>query len=214
MIEVFGAIRKVADSSATVSIRGESGTGKELVARAIHHNSQRRDGPFVGVSCTALPENLIEAELFGHEKGAFTGAVGAVEGRFERAHGGTLFLTRLERLVLHYKPNCCGYLRNVKSLDLEARNQQSRFRLITATNEDLEQATTASLSRRSLLQNPVVPISLPPLRERREDIPILIEHFLRRFCEDQGIKPRQIDKEALLYLTNYAWKETCGSWRT
>jgi len=208
MMEVFGAIRKVADSNATVSIRGESGTGKELVARAIHHNSQRRDGPFVGVSCTALPENLIEAELFGHEKGAFTGAVGAVEGRFERAHGGTLFLDEIGTLGLALQAKLLRVLEEREVTRLGGtKSTKVDFRLITATNEDLEQATTEHRFREDLYYRiQVVPISLPPLRERREDIPILIEHFLRRFCEDQGIKPRQIDKEALLYLTNYAWK--------
>jgi transcriptional regulator with GAF, ATPase, and Fis domain len=208
MMEVFGAIRKVADSNATVSIRGESGTGKELVARAIHHNSQRRDGPFVGVSCTALPENLIEAELFGHEKGAFTGAVGAVEGRFERAQGGTLFLDEIGTLSLALQAKLLRVLEEREVTRLGGtKSTKVDFRLITATNEDLEQATIEHRFREDLYYRiQVVPISLPPLRERREDIPILIEHFLRRFCEDQGIKPRQIDKEALLYLTNYAWK--------
>jgi DNA-binding NtrC family response regulator len=208
MMEVFAAIRKVADSNATVSIRGESGTGKELVARAIHHNSLRRDGPFVGVSCTALPENLIEAELFGHEKGAYTGAIAAVEGRFERASGGTLFLDEIGTLSLSLQAKLLRVLEEREVTRLGGtKSTKVDFRLITATNEDLEQAIVQRSFREDLYYRiQVVPIHLPPLRERREDIPLLIEHFIRRFCEDQKIKPRQVDREALQFLINYAWK--------
>jgi two-component system NtrC family response regulator len=152
--------------------------------------------------------NLIEAELFGHEKGAFTGAVGAVEGRFERAHGGTLFLDEIGTLSLALQAKLLRVLEEREVTRLGGtKSTKVDFRLITATNEDLEQATAQHRFREDLYYRiQVVPIHLPPLRERREDIPILIEHFIRRFCEDQGIKPRQIDKEALLYLTNYAWK--------
>jgi DNA-binding NtrC family response regulator len=208
MMEVFAAIRKVADSTATVSIRGESGTGKELVARAIHHNSQRREGPFVGVSCTALPENLIEAELFGHEKGAYTGAVGAVEGRFERANGGTLFLDEIGTLSLALQAKLLRVLEEREVTRLGGtKSTKVDFRLITATNEDLEQAIVQRRFREDLYYRiQVVPIYLPPLRERTEDIPLLIEHFIQRFCEEQKIKPRQVGQEALQYLINYSWK--------
>ena len=208
MMDVFAAIRKVADSTATVSIRGESGTGKELVARAIHHNSQRREGPFVGVSCTALPENLIEAELFGHEKGAYTGAVGSVEGRFERANGGTLFLDEIGTLSLALQAKLLRVLEEREVTRLGGtKSTKVDFRLITATNEDLEQAISQRRFREDLYYRiQVVPIYLPPLRERTEDIPLLIEHFIRRFCEEQNIKPRQVGKEALQYLINYSWK--------
>jgi putative PEP-CTERM system response regulator len=208
MMEVFAAIRKVADSNATASLRGESGTGKELVARAIHHNSARAAGPFVSVSCAALPESLIEAELFGHEKGAFTGAVGAVEGRFERANGGTLFLDEIGTLGLSLQAKLLRVLEEREVTRLGGKKAfKVDFRLITATNEDLEQAIQEHRFREDLYYRiHVVPIYLPPLRERREDIPLLIEHFIARFCEDQGLKQKRIDSEALEYLMNYSWK--------
>lgn len=208
MMEVFAAIRKVADSNATASLRGESGTGKELVARAIHHNSGRAEGPFVSVSCSALPESLIEAELFGHEKGAFTGAVSAVDGRFERANGGTLFLDEIGTLSLSLQAKLLRVLEEREITRLGGKKAfKVDFRLITATNDDLEQAIQEHRFREDLYYRiHVVPIYLPPLRERREDIPLLIEHFLARFCQDQGIRQKRIDSEALEYLVNYAWK--------
>lgn len=208
MMEVFAAIRKVADSNATVILRGESGTGKELVARAIHYNSARRDGPFVGVSCAALPESLIEAELFGHDKGAFTGALGAVEGRFERAHGGTLFLDEIGALGLALQAKLLRVLEEREVTRLGGKKTiKVDIRLITATNENLEEAIAGHRFREDLYYRiHVVPIHLPPLRERQEDIPLLVEHFIRQFCQEHGVKQKQIDSEAFHYLMDYSWK--------
>lgn len=208
MMEIFEAIRRVADSSATVILRGESGTGKELVARAIHYNSARRSGPFVGVNCAALPEGLIEAELFGHEKGAFTGAEGLVEGRFERADGGTLFLDEIGALGLPLQSKLLRVLEERELTRLGGKNSiRVNIRLITATNENLEDAITARRFREDLYYRiNVVPINLPPLRDRSEDIPLLIEHFIRRFSEEHGVKQKRIDTEALHYLMDHSWK--------
>ena len=208
IMEVFAAIRKVADSNATVMLRGESGTGKELVARAIHHNSSRCEGPFVGVSCAALPESLIEAELFGHDKGAFTGASGMVAGRFERADGGTLFLDEIGALSLALQSKLLRVLEEREVTRLGGKKTiKVDIRLITATNEDLEQAIAEHRFREDLYYRiHVVPIHLPPLRERREDIPLLIEHFIRRLCQEHGVKQKRIDGEALQYLMDYRWK--------
>lgn len=208
MMEVFAAIRKVADSNATVSLRGESGTGKELVARAIHHNSSRRDGPFVSVSCSALPESLIEAELFGHDKGAFTGASEMVEGRFERANGGTLFLDEIGTLNLSLQSKLLRVLEEREVTRVGGKKTiKVNIRLITATNEDLEQAVADHRFREDLYYRiHVVPIYLSPLLERREDIPLLVEHFIRRLCQEHGVKQKRIDTEALQYLMDYRWK--------
>jgi len=208
MMEVFSAIRKVADSNATVALRGESGTGKELVARAIHYNSSRRDGPFVSVSCAALPESLIEAELFGHDKGAYTGASETVEGRFERANGGTLFLDEIGTLSLSLQSKLLRVLEEREVTRLGGKKAiKVDIRLITATNENLEEAISERRFREDLYYRiHVVPIYLPPLRERREDIPLLADHFIRRFGQEQGVKPKRFDSEALMYLMDYCWK--------
>jgi two-component system response regulator PilR (NtrC family) len=208
MMEVFAAIRRVADSQATIIVRGESGTGKELVARAIHYHSARRAGPFISVNCAALPESLIEAELFGHEKGAFTGALGMVEGRFERADGGTLFLDEIGTLGLPLQSKLLRVLEEHEFTRLGGkRTIKVDIRLITATNENLEAAIEQGRFREDLYYRiHVVPIHLPPLRERREDIPLLIEHFIRRFCQERGAKLKQVDAEAIHYLMDYSWK--------
>jgi DNA-binding NtrC family response regulator len=208
MEEVFEAIRRVADSNATVILRGESGTGKELVAKAIHYNSSRHAGPFISVNCAALPEGLIEAELFGHEKGAFTGAQLMVEGRFERADGGTLFLDEIGALGLPLQSKLLRVLEEREITRLGGRNAiKVNIRLISATNENLEDAIATDRFREDLYYRiNVVPINLPPLRDRREDIPLLIEHFSRRFFEENGIQKKRFDTEALHYLMGYGWK--------
>ena len=208
MAEVFQAIRRVADSHATVILRGESGTGKELVAKAIHYNSSRSAGPFVSVNCAALPEGLIEAELFGHEKGAFTGAQRMVQGRFERADGGTLFLDEIGALGLPLQSKLLRVLEEREITRLGGNNSiKVNIRLISATNENLEDAIATGRFREDLYYRiNVVPINLPPLRDRREDIPLLIEHFIRRFCEEQCIKKKRMDTEAFHYLVDYGWK--------
>jgi len=208
MAEVFEAIRRVADSNATVILRGESGTGKELVAKAIHYNSLRSAGPFVSVNCSALPEGLIEAELFGHEKGAFTGAQRMVQGRFERADGGTLFLDEIGTLGLPLQSKLLRALEEREITRLGGNNTiKVNIRLISATNENLEDAIATGRFREDLYYRiNVVPINLPPLRDRPEDIPLLIEHFTRRFCEEQGIKKKRMETEAFHYLVDYGWK--------
>lgn len=208
MEEVFAAIRRVADSNATVILRGESGTGKELVARAIHYNSSRSNGPFISVNCAALPEGLIEAELFGHEKGAFTGAQGMVEGRFERADQGTLFLDEIGAIGLSLQSKLLRVLEEREITRLGGRTPiRVNIRLISATNENLEGAIAAGRFREDLYYRiNVVPIELPTLRDRREDIPLLIEHFSRRFAEEQNSPKKRVDPEALNYLMDYSWK--------
>lgn len=208
MMEVFAAIRRVADSNATVILRGESGTGKEVVAKAIHYNSARHSGPFISVNCAALPESLIEAELFGHEKGAFSGALGTVEGRFERANGGTLFLDEIGALNLPLQSKLLRVLEEPEVTRLGGRRTiKIDIRLITATNENLEEAIEQGRFREDLYYRiNVVPIFLPPLSDRREDIPLLVEHFLLRFCEEHGVKHKRVEEEALHYLVNYRWK--------
>jgi len=208
MQDVFVAIRRVADSNVTVILRGESGTGKELVAKAIHYNSPRRVGPFVSVNCGALPEGLIEAELFGHEKGAFTGAERKVEGRFERAQGGTLFLDEIGSLGLPLQSKLLRVLEERQITRLGGNSAvKVDLRLISATNENLEEAIETGRFREDLYYRlNVVPISLPPLRDRREDIPLLVDHFSRRFSEEHNIKPKRFAAETLHFLMDYHWK--------
>jgi DNA-binding NtrC family response regulator len=185
MQEVLSLVHRVAASDATVLIQGESGPGKELIAKAIHHASLRSAGPLVKVNCAALPEGLLESELFGHEKGAFTGAVGARQGRFELAHGGTLFLDGIGDLPLHLQVKL---LRVLQEHEFE-RVGSSRpitvdVRLIAATHRDLAVLVKAGRFRDDLYYRiNVVTIVVPPLRERREDIPALIDHFVRTFAE-------------------------------
>ncbi len=208
MQEVFESIRRVADSHATVIVRGESGTGKELVAKAIHYNSSRSNGPFISVNCAALPEGLIEAELFGHEKGAFTGAQMMVEGRFERANQGTLFLDEIGSISLPLQAKLLRVLEEREITRLGGKTPiKVNIRLISATNENLENAIAAGTFREDLYYRVnVVPINLPPLRERREDIPLLVEHFCRRFADELGAQKKRVETEALHFLTDYAWK--------
>lgn len=207
MRDVFAKIRRVAAGTITVILRGESGTGKELVARAIHYNSARSSGPFIGVNCAAFPENLIEAELFGYEKGAFTGALATSEGLFERASGGTLFLDEIGSVGPPLQSKLLRVLQDREFSRLGGKKVlKADIRLITATNEDLEAAIQQGRFREDLYYRiNVVPIDLPPLRERKEDIPLLIQAFLRRFS-DEGQGQKQFDKEALYHLTEYAWK--------
>ena len=188
MNEVFAQIDKVAPTKSTVLLRGESGTGKELFARALHARSPRKDAPFVKVNCAALPENLLESELFGHEKGSFTGASQERKGRFELAHTGTLFLDEIGEISLPFQAKL---LRALQEGEFERvggnRTIKVDIRLITATNKDLEQAVADGSFRADLYYRiSVVPIMLPPLRERPGDIPLLANTFLKRFNEENG----------------------------
>jgi two-component system NtrC family response regulator len=207
MRAVYDAIRRVADSNASVIIRGESGTGKELVALSIHQHSRRAKGPFVSVNCGALPEGLMEAELFGYEKGAFTGAVSTKEGRFELAHGGTLFLDEVGSLTLPLQAKLLRVLEEREFVRLGGkRSVKVDIRVVTATNEDLEDKVSRRRFRPDLYYRiQVVPIRVPPLRERLEDIRLLAGYFLEVYCAANGVPPKRFDEEAMRGLEAYGW---------
>jgi DNA-binding NtrC family response regulator len=207
MQEVYTQIEKVAAARGAVLIQGESGTGKELVAKAIHFNSPRKSGPFVVIDCAAIPEALQESELFGHEKGAFTGAVAAKKGLFEEAHGGTLFLDEVAELAPGLQSKLLralqeGEIRRVggtKTLRVDTR-------IIAATNRDLAAEVREGAFREDLFYRlNVFPIFLPPLRERREDLPLLADHFLDRLAQGSGKPPKQLSPEALRAMMAYPW---------
>ena len=204
---VFQAIARVADRNTTVIIRGESGTGKELVARAIAANGARADKPFVSVNCAALPPNLIESELFGHEKGAFTDAREARAGHIEMAHTGTLFLDEIATLDLSLQSKFLRVLEDRAVQRLGGRTARKiDFRLISATNQDLEEMVRAGRFREDLYYRiQVVPIFLPPLRERTEDIPLLVDHFLRIYCAANNLPLKRVDPEVLEVLEEDSW---------
>ena len=205
--EVFDTIRKIADSPSTAMITGESGTGKELVARAIHFNSYRRDKPFMSVNCGAIPEGLMESELFGHVRGAFTGAVSNKVGLFSAAEGGTLFLDEITEIppLLQVKLLRAIQLREIRRVG-DTKDMKTDVRLIAASNRDLEGAVQEGILREDLFYRlNVIPIQLPPLRERREDIPLLIAHFLQKFSKELGKDVRAVAPEAMAVLERYHW---------
>ncbi len=200
-------VEQVADSSATVLIQGESGTGKELVARAIHQRSARRNGPFVAVNCAALPETLLESELFGYEKGAFTGAAGRKEGRFELADGGTLFLDEVADLSQVTQPKI---LRVLQAGEYErlggTKTLRVDVRIVTATNQELSRMVREKRFREDLYYRlNVITINVPPLRERREDIRVLAQHFLRIYAAKNNRTLDGFTDEAMRRLEAYAW---------
>lgn len=205
--KVMELVEHVAKTDATVLIRGESGTGKELIARAIHANSKRRYFPIVAVNCGALPENLLESELFGHEKGAFTGALYRRKGKIEMADGGTLFLDEVGAVNPKMQIDLLRVL-ETKELTLvgASRPIRSDFRVICATNENLEQAVKEGRFREDFYYRVnVFTIELPPLRARRSDIPLLAHYFLERFARQMDKRIIEIDREALDLLTAYDW---------
>jgi len=206
MQEVFAAVTSVASSRATVLLRGESGTGKEMIARAIHQGGPRADCPFIAVNCAALPETLLESELFGHKRGAFTGAVEERKGRFEEASGGTIFLDEIGDIPLPTQVKLLRVLQERKFERLgENRPVSVDVRIIAATNADLERMVAAGTFREDLYYRlNVIPIFLPPLRDRREDILPLTEHFLERFNREHG-KGVTFSKDALELLLEYRW---------
>jgi Nif-specific regulatory protein len=198
---------RVAQGPSTVLVRGESGTGKGMVARILHAASPRRQAPFIHFNCAALPESLVESELFGHEKGAFTGATGTKPGRFELAHQGTIFLDEIGKVSLAVQAKL---LRVVEEKELErvggTRTLRVDVRVIAATNLDLEAAIARNEFREDLFYRlNIIPIVLPPLRERREDIPYLVEHFLAKVARDQGRPPRELDPAVLGLFAGYPW---------
>ncbi len=207
MKAIFEVLDLAAPSDATILILGETGTGKELLAQAIHRNSQRRQGPFVVVNCAAIPDTLIESELFGHEKGAFTGAVGRKLGRFAVAHEGTIFLDEIGELPL---PTQSKILRVLQSKEFEPlgsnRTHRADVRIIAATNRDLEADARSGRFREDLFYRlNVVAVTLPPLRDRLGDIPVLAYHFLERFNEKNHRHVREIAPEVLEAFRDYSW---------
>jgi two-component system response regulator AtoC len=207
MQRVIEVIKVVAKSNATVLITGESGTGKELVARAIHSQSDRRSKPFVAVSCAALPESLLESELFGHEKGSFTGAYAQKKGKFEFANGGTLFLDEVGEMSANIQVHLLRVLEE-KEFTRVGGNEPIKVdvRVISATNKDLRKAIEKQEFREDLYYRlNVVNIELPPLRERKEDIPLLAEHFLHKFAMENRKEVTEFSPEAIEFLLDYDW---------
>jgi two-component system nitrogen regulation response regulator NtrX len=207
MVELKEQIKLVAPSNASVLITGENGTGKELVARSIHFHSNRKDKPFVEINCAAIPEELIESELFGHEKGAFTGAVAQKKGKFDLADGGTIFLDEIGDMSLKTQAKVLRILQERKFERVGGnRTIEVDVRIIAATNKVLEEEIRSGAFREDLYYRlNVVPFVVPPLRERREDIPALIEHFLEMFCVREGLERKNITLEALEVLKSGVW---------
>jgi transcriptional regulator with PAS, ATPase and Fis domain len=207
MRAIFDFVKVVSRSDSSVIITGESGTGKEVIANVLHHSSPRRHQPFVAVSCALFSENLIETELFGHERGAFTGAIKDKPGRFEMAEGGTLFLDDIDDVPLSMQVKLLRALQNrtvervggTKSINVNVR-------VITGTKRDLKQMVAEGQFREDLYYRlNVLPIVLPPLRERREDIPLLVEHFMQKFARERGIDVPAISPAVSYAFSRYSW---------
>src|SRR5579863_2342115 len=207
MRRVMAQIERVAASESRVCIYGETGTGKELVARTLHEKSNRSNGPFVTLNCAAVPAELIESELFGHEKGSFTGAAQRHSGKFEQAHRGTLFLDEIGDMPVAMQAKL---LRVLEEGEIERigsdKPTKVDVRVVVATHRNLEQLVEAGTFRRDLYHRVVVfPITLPPLRQRREDLPALVDHFARQVSAQNGWKPAPFNAEAIEGLKQYAW---------
>ncbi len=207
MTRVFATIRKVADYRSTVLLSGESGTGKEMVARALHTESSRRDGPFVAVNCGAIPEPLLESELFGHVRGAFTDASRDKRGLFEEANGGTLFLDEIGDMPLSLQVKLLRVLQEGEIRRVgDSKSRPIDVRVVAASLHDLDDLVRAGRFREDLFYRlNVLPLRLPPLRERPEDIPLLIEHFLQRYNDLIGTRVHGVSPQAMERLTAYAW---------
>jgi transcriptional regulator with PAS, ATPase and Fis domain len=207
MIEVFRQIINVAEYDYPVNIFGETGTGKELVAEAIHKASSRKDGPFVPINCGAMPEGLVESELFGHVKGSFSGAIRDKKGRFELADGGTIFLDEIAELSKHMQAKLLRFLQDGKFEKVGGeKTVRINVRVISATNKDLKEEMKKNRFRDDLYYRiNVVPISLPPLRERKSDIPLLINHFLKQAARQYNRNSVFVSDRAMMLLTEYKW---------
>ena len=207
MQEIYNLIAKVADTDSTILIQGESGTGKELVARALHFNSSRQHQPFVAINCSALPENLLESELFGHKKGAFTGAAMDKTGLFEEAHLGTIFLDEVNSMAQPLQTKLLRVLqeRQIRRVG-DTKSMPINVRVLAATNEALQDKIKTGAFREDLYYRlAVIPLEMPALRERIEDIPLLVNHFLNKNASQTGSEPRKIDPKALEILSHYRW---------
>jgi len=205
--DVWNSVQMVAPTDSAVLIQGETGTGKELVARAIHEASPRRCGPYVRVNCAAIPAGLLESELFGHERGAFTGALSQTTGRFQLAHSGTLFLDEIGELPIELQPKL---LRALQEQEFErvggTRTIRVNIRIVAATNEDLPQMVKERRFRADLFYRlNVFPIAVPPLRERPSDIPLLVEHFVGIASAKMGRRIERIPAETMEALMRYSW---------
>ena len=207
MQEIFDLIQDVAPANSTVLITGETGTGKGLAAKAIHTNSPRCDGPFVVVNCGAIPKHLMESELFGHQKGAFTDAIETKKGRLELAHGGTLFLDEIGEISMRMQIDLLQVLED-RIFYRVGGNQpiEAYFRVIAATNRNLEEAVTAGIFREDLYYRlNVISFSMPTLRERKEDLPLLTEHFIRRYAQETNKNIDRLSREAMDEMMLYEW---------
>ncbi len=207
MMKIFELIKTVAPTNATVLIAGDTGTGKEVVARAIHQQSQRRNKPFIATSCAALPESLLESELFGHEKGSFTGAVGRKKGKFEAADKGTLFLDEIGEINANSQIHLLRALEEKKITRIGSNEEVAvDVRVITATNKNLRNLVTQGQFREDLYYRlKVVTINLPPLKERREDILPLAEHFLKKYAKENNKDVIQFSPGVIEFMLNYSW---------
>jgi DNA-binding NtrC family response regulator len=207
MQEIYNLIAKVADTDSTILIQGESGTGKELVARALHFNSNRQHQPFVAINCSALPENLLESELFGHKKGAFTGAVQDKIGLFEEAELGTIFLDEINSMAQPLQTKLLRVLqeRQIRRVG-DTKTVPINVRVLAATNESLGEKIKGGNFREDLYYRlAVIPIEMPSLRERLDDIPLLVNHFLQKNASQTGTEPKKIDPKAVDMLGHYRW---------
>jgi transcriptional regulator with PAS, ATPase and Fis domain len=207
MQKIFDSIRELADVNVPILIQGESGTGKELVATALHQLSKRRSGPFVPVNCGALPEGTLESELFGHVRGAFTGAIHDRKGRFALAEGGTIFLDEIGEISPAMQVKLLHVVQEKWFTPVGGeKSLKADVRVICATNRDLKLLTQKGMFREDLFYRlAVVPISMPALRERRSDIPLLVDHFLDKFSNDTGKRVKSVSQEALALLMRYEW---------
>jgi two-component system NtrC family response regulator len=207
MEALFEQMKLVAPTRSNVLIIGESGTGKELVANAIHRASPRRDERFLAINCGAIPSDILESELFGHERGSFTGAIGRKIGKFELAHKGTLFLDEISELYPELQVKLLRVLEDRRIMRVGGADLlEVDFRLIAATNKDLEREIADGRFREDLYYRlKVVTLRIPPLRERQEDIPLIAEHYLRAFCREHGREPKRLTREAVEALRAYPW---------
>jgi DNA-binding NtrC family response regulator len=207
MKRIINEVRKIADAKSNVLLLGETGTGKELIARAIHFNSSRADKPFIPINCSAIPENLLESELFGHIRGAFTGAFTSKKGLFEEASGGTIFLDEIGDLSINLQSKLLRVLEDQEIRPVGGtQNIKVDVRFIAATNKDIVSAVKEGNFREDLFYRiNVITIKLPPLRERKEDIDLLVKHFIDKFSTELGKKINGIDEESLKHIKRYNW---------